>query len=99
MITRTPSSRPASHLDYVLAASQAETLAALGLYLPLGYPTRAASLDALHLIGQSADVLEIGVPHTAPALDGPVIREAVAQALAGGFDMDDVFTATSELTA
>ncbi|WP_432156856.1 tryptophan synthase subunit alpha [Streptomyces sp. bgisy153] len=99
MITPTPSSRPASHLDRALAASYAEARAALGLYLPLGYPTRAASLDALHLMGQSADVLEIGVPYTAPVLDGPVIREAVSQALAGGFDMDDVFTAASELTA
>ncbi|MFD7462840.1 MULTISPECIES: tryptophan synthase subunit alpha [unclassified Streptomyces] len=70
MITHTPSSRPASHLDRVLAASHAEARAALGLYLPLGCPTRAASLDALHLIGQSADGLEIGAPHTAPVLDG-----------------------------
>ncbi|MER5572408.1 tryptophan synthase subunit alpha [Streptomyces massasporeus] len=99
MITPTPSSWPASHLDRALAASHAEARAALGLYLPLGYPTRTASLDALHLMAQSADVLEIGVPHTSPVLDGPVIREAVGQALASGFDMDDVFTATSELTA
>ncbi|MGW0844275.1 tryptophan synthase subunit alpha [Streptomyces sp. NPDC002787] len=99
MITPTPSSRPASHLDRALAASRAESRAALGLYLPLGYPTRTASLDALHLMAQSADVLEIGIPHTSPVLDGPVIRGAVAQALAGGFDMDDVFTAASELTA
>lgn len=99
MITSAPSSRPASHLDRALAASHTEARAALGLYLPLGYPTRTASLDALHLMAQAADVLEIGVPHTAPVLDGPVIREAVGQALAGGFEMDDVFTAASELTA
>lgn len=99
MITSTPASRPASHLDRAIVASRAEARAALGLYLPLGYPTRTASLDALHLMAQSADVLEIGIPHSKPVLDGPVIQEAVAQALSSGFDMNDVFTAASELTA
>ncbi|MFJ9893617.1 tryptophan synthase subunit alpha [Streptomyces sp. NPDC091280] len=90
---------PASRLDHTLAACQAQDRAALGLYLPVGYPTRSGSLDALHLMGQAADVLEIGIPHTDPALDGPVIRQAAAQALAGGFRMPDVFTAVAELTA
>jgi tryptophan synthase alpha chain len=49
-------------------------------------------------MAQSADILEIGIPHTAPTLDGPVIREAAAQALAGGFEMRDVFMAVSELS-
>ncbi|MFF8932351.1 tryptophan synthase subunit alpha [Streptomyces longwoodensis] len=90
-------STPASRLDRVLAASHAQGRAALGLYLPLGYPSRTAGLDALHLMGLSADILEIGIPHTRPVLDGPVIREAVSQALAG-FQMDDVFTAAADLT-
>jgi tryptophan synthase alpha chain len=90
---------PAARLDYALAASRAQGRAALGLYLPLGYPTLAGSLDALHLMGQAADVLEIGIPHTHPVLDGPVIRQAAAEALDGGFRMDHVFTAVAELTA
>ncbi|MGW1615687.1 tryptophan synthase subunit alpha [Streptomyces sp. NPDC002285] len=94
-----PSWPPADRLDRALAVSHAKGRAALGLYLPLGYPTRTASLDALQLMAQSADVLEIGIPHHDPVMDGPVIREASAQALAGGFEMHDVFTATSELTA
>ncbi|MFD4412482.1 tryptophan synthase subunit alpha [Streptomyces sp. NPDC058475] len=89
----------AARLDHALAASRAQRRAALGLYLPVGYPTRAASLDALHQMAQSADVLELGVPHTSPVLDGPVIQEAVAQALDNGFRMRDVFTAARELTA
>lgn len=99
MNNSTPSWPPAARLERALAASSTEARAALGLYLPLGYPTRTASLDTLHLMAQSADVLEIGIPHTDPVMDGPVIREASAQALAAGFDMHDVFTATSELTA
>ncbi|MFE6412124.1 tryptophan synthase subunit alpha [Streptomyces sp. NPDC057837] len=93
-----PTWPPAGRLDRALASSHAKRRAALGLYLPLGYPTRTASLDALQLMAQSADVLEIGIPHRDPVMDGPVIREAAAQALAGGFEMHDVFTATSELT-
>jgi tryptophan synthase alpha chain len=98
MITTT-SSRPASCLDHALAVSHAEERAALGLYLPLGFPTRTASVDALQLMGQEADVLEIGIPCSTPVMDGPVIQGAVAQALAGGFDMRDVFTAAAQLTA
>ncbi|ELP65779.1 tryptophan synthase subunit alpha [Streptomyces turgidiscabies] len=94
-----PSWPPADRLDRALAVSHAKGRAALGLYLPLGYPTPTASLDALHSMAQSADVLEIGVPHHDPVMDGPLIREASAQALAAGFQMHDVFTATSELTA
>lgn len=98
MITPTSSSWPPTRLDQVLTTSRAQGRAALGLYLPVGYPTLAISLDALHLMGQAADVLELGVPHYRPVLDGPVIQQATAQALANGFKMDDLFTAAAELT-
>ena len=99
MITSMPPSWSAARLDYALATSRIEQRAALGLYLPVGYPSRAAGLDALHLMAQHADVLELGVPHTDPHLHGPVIQQAAAQALAGGFSMLDLFTAATELTA
>ncbi|MET7605893.1 tryptophan synthase subunit alpha [Streptomyces avermitilis] len=91
--------RSATRLDYALEVSRAQKRAALGLYLPVGYPTRAAGLDALHLMAQSADVLELGIPHHTPHLDGPVIRRAVAQALDEGFRMPDLFTAIQDVTA
>ncbi|NGO40633.1 tryptophan synthase subunit alpha [Streptomyces ureilyticus] len=99
MITSTSPSWSAARLDYALATSRAQGRAALGLYLPVGYPTRTASLDALHLMAQAADVLELGIPHTEPVLDGPEIQHAVAQALDAGFRMHDLFTAATELTA
>ncbi|MEU1107034.1 tryptophan synthase subunit alpha [Streptomyces tibetensis] len=89
----------AARLDYALATSRAEQRAALGLYLPVGYPSRTASLDALHLMARHADVLELGIPHTDPHLDGPVIQQASAQALDKGFQMIDLFTAATQLTA
>ncbi|MEU1273583.1 tryptophan synthase subunit alpha [Streptomyces sp. NPDC005799] len=98
MITSQPS-WAALRLDHALAVSRAEQRAALGLYLPVGYPTRQTSLDALHLMAQSADFLELGVPHTPAHLDGPLIQQAAAQALAQGFVMQDLFDAAVELTA
>jgi len=50
-------------------------------------------------LAQSTDVLELGVPHTNPTLDGPVIREASARALASGFHMRDLFAVLRELSA
>ncbi|MEU0942336.1 tryptophan synthase subunit alpha [Streptomyces canus] len=98
MITSTVPSGPAARLDHVLATSRAQQRAALGLYLPVNYPTRSASREALHAIAAHADLVELGVPHHQPHLDGPVIQQAVAQALTG-FQMRDLFASTAELAA
>jgi tryptophan synthase alpha chain len=94
-----PASWPAARLDYALATSRNEQRAALGVYLPIGYPTRPSCMDALHLMARHADVLELGIPHHHPHLDGPVIQQASAQALDAGFTMLDLFTTATELTA
>ncbi|MCX4853719.1 tryptophan synthase subunit alpha [Streptomyces canus] len=88
-------------MDYALATSREEQRAALAIYLPVGYPNRAASREALLLAAEHADVVEVGVPHHTCPMDGPVIRQAAAQALAGsdGFQMRDLFAAAVELTA
>lgn len=60
---------------------------ALVTYAMAGYPDRAASLAALHVLADSgADLIELGVPYTDPLADGPVIRDAAAaaRAAAGG---------------
>ncbi|MFE3169213.1 tryptophan synthase subunit alpha [Streptomyces sp. NPDC059224] len=89
----------ALRLDHALAASHAQGRAALGVYLPVGYPDRHTSRDALHLLTQSADILELGLPHTNAHLDGPIVRQAAAQALDGGFVMRDLFDTAVELAA
>ncbi|EFL29503.1 tryptophan synthase, alpha subunit [Streptomyces viridochromogenes DSM 40736] len=94
-----PPSWAAARLDYALATSRSEQRAALGLYLPVGYPSRTASLDALHRMAQHADVLELGLPHSDPHMDGPVIQQSSAQALDRGFEMIHLFEAATELTA
>ncbi|MFG2440569.1 tryptophan synthase subunit alpha [Streptomyces sp. NPDC048508] len=99
MITSTPPPGPAARLNKVLAAGRAEGRASLGLYLPVGYPNRKYSLETLRLIAGHADVVELGVPYSDSYLDGPVIQRAAKQALAAGFGMKDLFTATATLTA
>ncbi len=60
---------------------------ALIAYLMAGYPTRAASLEAMRIVAShGADLIELGVPFSDPIADGPVIQEAATEArrAAGG---------------
>ncbi|MDR0627526.1 MAG: tryptophan synthase subunit alpha [Bifidobacteriaceae bacterium] len=72
--------------------------AALIAYLPCGFPSLAASIDACRaLIRGGVDAVELGLPYSDPVMDGPVIGEAVTAALAAGFRVDDLFEAVAEL--
>ncbi|QIP74729.1 tryptophan synthase subunit alpha [Streptomyces sp. VN1] len=99
MRTSTPPSWPAYRLDQVLTQSRLQQRAALGLYLPVGYPSRSASRDALHAMAEHSDVLELGVPTEDAHLDGATIQHAAAQALEKGFRMADLFTITADLAS
>jgi tryptophan synthase alpha chain len=73
--------------DGGLARAFAHGRPALVAYMMAGYPTRAESLSALHVLAESgADLIELGVPFADPLADGPVIRDAAdaARAAAGG---------------
>jgi tryptophan synthase alpha chain len=81
-----------SRLAPVFAEARAERRAALVGYLPAGYPTVDASIEALRqLIDAGADLVEIGVPYSDPVIDGPVIQAAAEVALRGGFRLRDLF--------
>jgi tryptophan synthase alpha chain len=78
------------------AACAAEGRAALVGYLTAFDPDRAASLDRLCVACEAGlDVLELGVPFSDPAADGPTIQAAMVRALASGATV----AATLELTA
>ena len=84
----------------VLARCRAEGRAALIGYLPVGFPTVAASREAMVAMVQAgADIVEVGVPYSDPLMDGPVIQRATETALAAGSRVDDVVTAVRALTA
>lgn len=96
---RQPLSWAASRLDMTFVVTRAGGRAALAAYLPVGFPTFSQSLDALCALSEHADVLELGLPHRTPALDGPVIQAASAEALADGFRIRDLFLACRVLSA
>lgn len=73
--------------DGPLSAAFTKGHPALVAYVMGGYPDRAGSLAALHVLADAGvDVIELGIPYSDPLADGPVIREAAdaARAAAGG---------------
>ena len=68
-----------------------EGKAAYVAYLTMGAPTLAKSLAAAEtLIGEGADILELGVPFSDPVADGAVIRRAADAALKNGVTLAGV---------
>lgn len=64
---------------------QAAGRIALIPYLTAGYPTRAASLEALRMVAEAgADFVEVGLPFSDPVADGPIIQRSTQVALEGG---------------
>jgi tryptophan synthase alpha chain len=60
-------------------------------YLPAGFPTVDGAIEAALAMARSGvDIMEIGLPYSDPLMDGPVIQDAVHQALMGGVRVHDV---------
>ncbi|MET9297494.1 tryptophan synthase subunit alpha [Streptomyces sp. NPDC003077] len=87
-------------LGSVLAAAKEEDRAALVGYLPAGFPTVDGGVRAVTaMIEGGCDVVEIGLPHSDPVLDGPVIQTADDIALRGGVKIVDVIRTVREVHA
>ncbi|NJP51110.1 tryptophan synthase subunit alpha [Streptomyces sp. SBST2-5] len=83
-----------------LAAARNEGRAALIAYLPAGFPTVDGGIEAVKAVLDSgADVVEVGLPHSDPVLDGPVIQTADDIALRGGVKIADVMRTVREAHA
>lgn len=64
---------------------------ALVPYLTAGYPVPGATVGLMEaMVKGGADLIELGVPFSDPAADGPVIQRANEQSLAGGTRLVDV---------
>ncbi|OEJ27333.1 tryptophan synthase subunit alpha [Streptomyces agglomeratus] len=84
-------------LSDTLERTRSENRAALIAYLPAGFPTVDGGIDAVKaVIAGGADVVEIGLPHSDPVLDGPVIQTADDIALRGGVKIADVMRTVRE---
>ncbi|OAR25351.1 tryptophan synthase subunit alpha [Streptomyces sp. ERV7] len=87
-------------LSETLAKAKAEDRAALIAYLPAGFPTVDGGIEAIKAVFDGgADVVEVGLPHSDPVLDGPVIQTADDIALKGGVKIADVLRTVREAHA
>ncbi|MER6100956.1 tryptophan synthase subunit alpha [Streptomyces sp. NPDC001832] len=87
-------------LSSSLAQAKAENRAALIAYLPAGFPTVDGAIAAVKaVVAGGADIVEVGLPHSDPVLDGPVIQTADDIALRGGVKIADVMRTVREAYA
>jgi tryptophan synthase alpha chain len=84
-------------LSDTLAHARNENRAALIAYLPAGFPTVDGGIEAVKAaLDGGADLVEVGLPHSDPVLDGPVIQTADDIALRGGVKIADVMRTVRE---
>ncbi|MET8680673.1 tryptophan synthase subunit alpha [Streptomyces sp. NPDC004647] len=87
-------------LGSVLGRAKEENRAALVGYLPAGFPTVDAGVQAVIAMAEGGcDLVEVGLPHSDPVLDGPVIQTADDIALRGGVRIADVLRTVREAHA
>jgi tryptophan synthase alpha chain len=87
-------------LEETLAAAKDEDRAALIAYLPAGFPTVDGGIEAVKAVFEGgADIVEVGLPHSDPVLDGPVIQTADDIALKNGVRIVDVLRTVREAHA
>ncbi|SFC84117.1 tryptophan synthase subunit alpha [Streptomyces aidingensis] len=87
-------------LNSVLERARGENRAALIGYYPAGFPTVDEGIGAATAMAEGGcDILEIGLPHSDPVLDGPVIQTADDIALRGGLRIADVLRTVREVHA
>ncbi|MGW4893612.1 tryptophan synthase subunit alpha [Kitasatospora sp. NPDC004240] len=88
----------ASKLSDILAGTRAENRAALIGYLPAGFPSVDGGVRAINaLIEGGCDLVEVGLPHSDPVLDGPTIQTADDIALRSGVRIKDVLRTVREV--
>ncbi|WP_328539314.1 tryptophan synthase subunit alpha [Streptomyces sp. NBC_00344] len=84
-------------LSSVLGRAKGEDRSALIAYLPAGFPTVDGGIAAVKAVLEGgADIVEVGLPHSDPVLDGPVIQTADDIALKGGVKIADVMRTVRE---
>jgi tryptophan synthase alpha chain len=91
---------PGSPVSAAYAAARSEGRAALVGYVPAGFPSVEASIEAMRLMGEAGcDVIEVGLPYSDPVMDGPVIQAAAQHALEGGVRVRDVLRVVEGVAA
>ena len=79
------------HVAEAFALAKSENRSALIGYLPAGFPTPQMSVQLINaMVASGVDIIEVGLPYSDPLMDGPVIQQAVNQALDAGTTTDVV---------
>jgi tryptophan synthase alpha chain len=80
-----------------LARAKQQNRAALITYMTAGFPAVDAGIAAIQaMLNSGADIVEVGLPHSDPVIDGPVIQAADDIALRGGVRIADVIRTVRE---
>jgi len=80
-----------------LARAKQEHRAALITYMPAGFPTLDEGIALIQaMLDSGADLVEVGLPHSDPVLDGPIIQAADDLALRGGVRIAGVIRTVRE---
>jgi tryptophan synthase alpha chain len=80
-----------NHLPNVFRRCEQENRAALVGYLTAGDPNLETSEALILALCKHVDIIEIGMPFSDPAADGPTIQAASERALVAGTKLADVF--------
>ena len=89
-----------SRVTETIRAAEAEGRGVLVGYLPAGFPTVDASVDAMIALAEGgADIIELGIPYSDPVMDGLVIQQATNLALENGFRVRNVFEIIRAVTS
>ena len=89
-----------TQLSDALGKAGAEGRAALIGYLPVGYPSVEASIEAmLAMVAGGADVIEVGLPYSDPVMDGPTIQAAAEPAVRAGVAVPDAMRAVEAVAS
>lgn len=81
-----------NRIDERFAKVKADGRKALITFLTVGDPNMEVSEKAIYTMQEEGvDLIELGVPFSDPAADGPVIQRADERALAQGVDIFKVF--------
>jgi tryptophan synthase alpha chain len=85
-------------LATTLARAKEANRAALIAGMTAGFPTVNEGIAAIAaMLNSGADIVEVGLPHSDPVLDGPIIQAAGDIALRGGVRIADVMRTVREV--
>lgn len=87
-----------NRIDERFSKVKAEGRKALITFLTVGDPNIEVSKQAIYTMQEECvDIIELGVPFSDPAADGPIIQRADERALAQGVDIFKVFELVQEI--